>query len=834
MHFSKRVLSFLLVGISLFINLVTSLAAEEPKINDPRLEKAILLYVGSSTAFVHNVRTQIDADNSAVFPVVKSGRTLVPVRFIAESLGADVNWDKSSNTVVVKLNDKTVKLVLSQQVMSVNDIKTVLDVPAQTISGRTFIPLRALVEALGQQVDYFDGLIIISSEASLIDSNKETDLLNKIIAMFNTSTPVKMKNIAGGEQFSVAVGDDGSIWTWGDNFFGQLGDGTRISRSIPQRIKGLSGFKAVACGANHTLALKGDGTVWAWGHNYCYQLGTGDKLNKSPVLVKGLTNVKSLAAGFNHSVALKNDGTVWTWGRNYECQLGRITAEKESAAPGKIKELTGIIAIAAMGDYSAALKKDGTVWIWGDVYEEIQKPIKVNGLNRIKSIALTAENVFALGNDNTVLRYNTFNRKGIKKIPNFTNISLISCSKYQIAALKNDGSLWLSGETHAVSVAYSGPEPEYDASTMVEGVTNVQSIASGYNHLFILKNDGTVWGLGNNKLGQLGNGIKIAESVPNKVIGLSNVVAVDASNYQSMALLGDGRVSVWGDAMGEFISWDNNSTPKVISDLDSIIAIAGTNRSFAVLKSDGTVWRWGSNAGDVPAKAETLEDITSITGGENYDYRFAALKNDGTVWEWADISRNSIPHMVRGVTDITAISKGVGNTVALRKDGTVWGWSNFSSFEDDLPDTEDVPEQIPGLNDVIAVSTEKTISFALKNDGTVWVWEVDKYGCFNGKPPIQVKGLAGITAISDSSIAIKNDGTVWTWGYYVEDGKETMSTTDPVKVSGLSNIVEISSGFSHSLALDKDGTVWAWGLNCEGQLGDGTVLYEETPVQVMI
>ena len=71
-----------------------------------------------------------------------------------------------------------------------------------------------------------------------------------------STLPVKMKFIAGGSEFSASIGVDGSVWTWGDNYAGQLGDGSKISKSIPSKVKGLSGFKAVACGANHTLALR--------------------------------------------------------------------------------------------------------------------------------------------------------------------------------------------------------------------------------------------------------------------------------------------------------------------------------------------------------------------------------------------------------------------------------------------------------------------------------------------------------------------------------------------------------------------------------------------------
>ena len=115
----------------------------------------------------------------------------------------------------------------------------------------------------------------------------------------------------------LAVKKDGTVWAWGDNYFGQLGDGTTQRRDTPVKVSGLAGVAAVAAGSGHSLAVKKDGTVWAWGSNVSGELGDGTTQNRrTPVPVSGLTDVVAVAAGYHHSLALKSDGSVWMWGYN--------------------------------------------------------------------------------------------------------------------------------------------------------------------------------------------------------------------------------------------------------------------------------------------------------------------------------------------------------------------------------------------------------------------------------------------------------------------------------------------------------------------------------------
>ena len=199
--------------------------------------------------------------------------------------------------------------------------------------------------------------------------------------------------IAAGSYHTVALKSDGTVWTFGDNYYGQLGDGNSggdyssydpgIDSNTPVQVVGpggsgfLTDIIAIAAGWYHTVALKSDGTVWAWGSNGNGRLGDNTTIERHmPVQVHGegdigfLTDIIAISAGWKHTVALKSDGTVWAWGYNGYGQLGDGTTTDRHTpvqvhGEGDIGFLTDIITISAGGWHTVALKSDGTVWAWG-------------------------------------------------------------------------------------------------------------------------------------------------------------------------------------------------------------------------------------------------------------------------------------------------------------------------------------------------------------------------------------------------------------------------------------------------------------------------------------
>lgn len=173
--------------------------------------------------------------------------------------------------------------------------------------------------------------------------------------------------VAGGGTHSIALRNDSTAWAWGDNNYGELGDGTNNQRTTPVPCDALTGLVAVAAGGDHSLMLKGDGTVYGAGYNAYYQLGDGsNSQSNSPVQASGLTNVIAISmGGFRHALALKSDHSVWSWGWNNMGQLG-VNDTINGHIPEHVATLTGIDAIAGGWEHSAVVKNDGTVWTFGN------------------------------------------------------------------------------------------------------------------------------------------------------------------------------------------------------------------------------------------------------------------------------------------------------------------------------------------------------------------------------------------------------------------------------------------------------------------------------------
>ncbi|MFY0524625.1 RCC1 domain-containing protein [Archangium gephyra] len=174
-----------------------------------------------------------------------------------------------------------------------------------------------------------------------------------------------VKSVHATSDSSLALRTDGTVWAWGGNSTGVLGNGTTTASATPVRVSGLTGVTALAAGRSHVLALRGDGTVWAWGANGSGQLGNGTRINRTlPVRVGTLTGVTALAAGRRHSLVLKSDGTVWTWGDNSHGCLGNGTTNS-SSVPIKVAAMAGVTSIAAGDSFSLAIRGTRELWAWG-------------------------------------------------------------------------------------------------------------------------------------------------------------------------------------------------------------------------------------------------------------------------------------------------------------------------------------------------------------------------------------------------------------------------------------------------------------------------------------
>jgi len=224
-----------------------------------------------------------------------------------------------------------------------------------------------------------------------------------------TAAPVPnmtgVKDISAHSTNCFAIKYDGTIWGWGSNNYGSIGDGTTGMKCNPVLVKGLPpNIISISTSGVHTLALDNQGNVWAWGSNRYGNLGDGTTNDHLTPVQVPIDHVKDIEAGGYLSIALKDDGTVWTWGDNQQGELGDGSSDTYKMTPVQVSGLSDIIAISTNGGNVMALKKDGSVWAWGADFGILGNgessssishnvPIKLN-LQNIKKLSDGASYIF--------------------------------------------------------------------------------------------------------------------------------------------------------------------------------------------------------------------------------------------------------------------------------------------------------------------------------------------------------------------------------------------------------------------------------------------------------
>ncbi|MBL7777452.1 MAG: T9SS type A sorting domain-containing protein [Chitinophagales bacterium] len=302
---------------------------------------------------------------------------------------------------------------------------------------------------------------------------------------------------AGGDQLeahTMALKADGTVWAWGSNLYGGLGNGSTNSTTAPVQSILLSNMVAISAGGWHSVALKSDSTVWTWGWNTDGQLGDGTTTDRTiAAQVPNLTGVVAIAAGTYHVLALKADGTVWAWGDNVKGQIGNGTVTTDLLAPVQVSGLTDVVKIKSGRFFSLAVKSDSTVWTWG-------------------------ENLYGqLGDGTTTDRYTPV------QVPNLTGVTDVTCGAFEVHVTKSDNTVWAWGRNTYGNI---GDNTLTHRSSPVQmlGIADVAGMAAGTNFCIVYKTDGTLWGCGRNLSGQLGDGSFTQHNVLTKSNGVCPIV----------------------------------------------------------------------------------------------------------------------------------------------------------------------------------------------------------------------------------------------------------------------------------------------------------------------
>jgi alpha-tubulin suppressor-like RCC1 family protein len=337
-------------------------------------------------------------------------------------------------------------------------------------------------------------------------------------SLLSQSGNVCWREFSAGTFHSLAIKIDGTLWAWGSNLGGQLGDGSGLNKNLPTQIGTATDWMKVSAGANHSLAIKTNGTLWAWGNDFYGAMGNGPAAASGiPVQIGTATDWQEISGGTEHSLGIKNNGTLWAWGYNFSGQLGDNTVIDKNA-PTQIGTAIDWLRIDAGSDHSLGIKTDSTLWAWGnDFYGQLGDGTNTNSLVPIQ-----------IGTDK--------------------DWQAISGAHSHSMALKYSGTLWTWGQNNAAQLGI-GNYVNKNTPTLVLGgspsgsIPLWKAISGGVYFSLAIKNDGTLWSWGYNAEGQLGLSISSNAIIPNQVGTDTNWVNLSAGFYHSLIL--DNNFALW-------------------------------------------------------------------------------------------------------------------------------------------------------------------------------------------------------------------------------------------------------------------------------------------------
>lgn len=648
--------------------------------------------------------------------------------------------------------------------------------------------------------------------------------------------------VAAGNEFTLALSDTGNVFSVGLNSFGQLGDGTRLNCASLVAVNAsgvLNGsiIVAIAAGDSHSLILSDTGKVYSFGRNSEGQLGDGTWSERTlPVAVNDIGallghNITAIAAGDYHSLVLSSTGKVFTFGRNNKGELGQGTKE-DSNVPGMIYIYAQLVGL----NFTAiACGSDHSLILSSDG----------------QVFAFGDNNNGQLGDGNPGTESNVPVAITSNSVLSGHNITGIAAGSSFSLLKSEDGKVFSFGENNQGQLG-DGTNKQRDTAVAVltSGVlngTNITFISAGDQHSLVISGDGAVFSFGRNHYGQLGDGTVSPRYSPVAVntSGLLNgvkVVAADAGNTHSVLLSDTGVMFAFG-----FYSWGQLgdgantfrtvptavSTDDVLSDVEVVAIAAGESHSIA-LTDAGQIVTFGRNS-------------DGQLGDGTYTDRVSPVKVDTT-----GVLNNTV---------VKIISGGRRFSLAASEEGHGFSFGNNQDGQLGDNTTTSRPRAVEmvtagSIDDVaiVALSAGDSHSLILTATGYVFAVGANNRGQLgdgtnsDSETPVEIfpsvgingTNLTAIAAGGSHSLVLTQLGKVFSFGYNTHGQLGDGTTTDrdiavAVFSTGVLNgtvVTAIAAGRYFSLVLSENGRVFSFGLNDAGQLGDGTTSNKYVPVAV--
>jgi alpha-tubulin suppressor-like RCC1 family protein len=660
----------------------------------------------------------------------------------------------------------------------------------------------------------------------------------------------------------VALKADGTMWAWGNNSGGQIGDSTTSNRSSPVQI-GSSSWAAVAAGSSYSLALRSDNSLFGWG-NGTFGFGDNTIISKSsPVQLSGVTSWKQVVTGNapifettdGFTAALRSDGILFVWGQNANYVVGDNTNANRSSPTLLFSPYTGYSwsALAAGRGHLLALRTDGTLYGWG---------------------------------------YNTYGQLGINTVTvtvspvqiGTSSWTVIGASNYTSFGIDVNGRMFgwgLNSISSAIAVGTIGDNTQVNKSSPVQiGIgSSWKALATGstLNTFAAIRSDNTLWVWGSNSYGQFGTGSTDTTTILSSPVqvGTSSWSAVSVGYYHTLGLDMSKQLWAWGD--NRFGQLGNNS-PSVFTTTTTPSAFSGT-QSYSVVSTglydthmiglsnsnmytigDNTYGQAGTNsvANAYFSEGAALgSNFTVVSGGNGNAF---GIKSDGSLWAVGNNANAQLGHGSALSNQSSPVQIGAswrtispaGIVLGIRDDYSLWVWGGGTNAAGQL-----------GQNNVtnynghflklgvgyswVSVAASQSNGYAVRSDGALFTWGDNSSGqlgfndTVNRSLPTQL-GSSSWTAVTATATfpvtvhAIRSDGQLWGWGNNPSGqlGDNSIVTrSSPVLINSTNSWSMVAAGVSFTHAITRTGALYAWGVNANGQLGDNTVVSRSTPTAIL-
>ncbi|MGY3091408.1 alpha-tubulin suppressor-like RCC1 family protein [Hymenobacter sp. UYAg731] len=635
-----------------------------------------------------------------------------------------------------------------------------------------------------------------------------------------------------GDSYVLALQTDGSLWSWGNNNYGQLGHPSGVGGNtlVPQLVVG-GPWACAAAGQNHSVAVRADGTLWTWGYNGTGQLGEGGVLfgRSAPGQVGTDNDWASVSAGTQYTLALKRDGSLWAWG--LQINLGIVApGGGNTYVPTQVGTSTNWVRICA-GAFSLGIRADGTLWGWGQNFSSVLTPLNTSYVDTPTQLGAG------------------------------TTWSRVAGGASHILGVQTDGTLWSWGNNNRGSVG-NASRTDATAPVQVGSSSSWRRVAAGGFTSAADQANGALFIWGDSQAGQSGDPALTLGSLPAPVqVGTAaNWTMPGATPDIGMGLRSDGSLWTWGSDNGVMLGDGPIANRQNVARIDSpatYIRLSGNDYHVLALRADSSLWAWGDN------QRGQLGDGTIITRSAPVaiapgpwkqvatgDLVSLAIRVDGSLWAWGDNDygqlgdgttvRRTRPVQIGTSRDWAQVVCLGSFSLGLRTDGTLWAWGRPGTFGNGS--TSIANQLIPLRIGTVATWSQLAVSdshvLALRLDGTLWAWGFNSNGQL-GDGTTSSRALptrigtdtdwatiaAGINgSYGNFSLALKRNGTLWTWGNNTVGQLGHSSppnytyTVVPTQV-GTAAWTTVAAGSIHALAVRADGTLWEWGSNLEGQSG---------------